>query len=328
MSWSPNNELRGLLAEVLGEVASGLLEPAGLRRSHLLRLAAADAALLGYDTLSDSLRSLSARLEVPGQPVSSPVAVVRALGSVAHALTRNGDAEPKLPLLEVPDLGPETLAPENLTLAGGGPTPAAGTPSAPDARPPVPPAPVAQRDVAPPITTPIPAAAAPAPEPGPARASRVQMFFESEPPISPPAAPSVPAAAASPAPAMAAGRVLLVDPAPLNRAALSRMLRRLRWDVRELDLVQPALEAVSRGEADALIVDARRLHLQPAALLSQVWRHAGGRALPVVFLVEGSAEREEEELLRVGAVACLRRPTDEATLRRVLDVLRPAGGTA
>jgi CheY-like chemotaxis protein len=155
-----------------------------------------------------------------------------------------------------------------------------------------------------------------------------RVYIESPPPPQPVRAPLGSTAAAGPAPGMAAGRALLLDPAPLHRAALARLLRRLRWDVRELDSAQPALEAVALGQADVLIVDARRMRLEPAALVAEVGRRSAGRAVPVVLLVEDAHPAEERDLLRAGAAALLCRPTDEAALLRVLNGLRPPGGAA
>jgi CheY-like chemotaxis protein len=267
LSWSPNVEQRSLFAEILGEVARGFEEPGRPRGPGLLRLAAADAALLGYGNLSSSLKTLSGRLEVPGRPAPSASALARGLANLARELERDGELDQELESLN-------------------------GIPTEP-ADPPPP-----------------------------------RIYLESSPPPLPVFAAPGPAAIASPAPAMASGRALLLDPAPVHRAALARLLRRMRWDVRELDAAQPALEAVTRGEVDVLIVDARRMRLEPSALVAEVGRRAAGRPLPVVFLVEETRASEEQSLLRAGASALLRRPTDETALRRTLDALRPPGGTA
>jgi CheY-like chemotaxis protein len=295
LSWSPSVELRSLFADVLGEAARCFEQPAAPRGPELLRLAAADAALLGYDTLSVSLKSLSGRFHESGRPAPPSAAVARGLDSLAHAVERGGQVTRELDSLN------GILTERSPVIV---PSPDFGA-SAP-------------REAVPSPEAPVPAA--------PPAAPAARVYFESAPPPRP--SVPAPAAAASPASAMAAGRAVLVDPAPVNRAALARLLRRLRWDVREFDAVQPALEAVARGEADVLIADPRRLRLDPASLVAEVRRRAGGRTVPVAFVVEDSGARDEPDLLRAGAATLVRRPTDEATLRRVLEALRPLGGSA
>lgn len=286
MSRSPTVELRSLLAEVLGEAARAFEEPSGPRGPELLRLAAADAALLGYAALSHSLRSLSGLLDTQGGAVPSPAALARGLGSIARTVALGGELERELESLDGMQTNGHLEEPAELSAEQG------------------------------------PGAAGPLPEP-PAAPPAARIYFEPAPPSLP-----APAELASPAPGMAAGRAVLVDPAPVNRSALARLLRRLRWEVREFEAAPPALEAVARGEADLFIADARRLRVDPAALVAAVRRCAGERSVPVAFVAEETRGFEVYDLLRSGAAAVVRRPTDENALSRALESVRPAGGTA
>jgi CheY-like chemotaxis protein len=319
LSWSPNADQRNLFVEILGEVARGFEEPGRPRGPELLRIAAADAALLGFEDLSSVLKGLSGRFQTNHDSSPSPAALSRGLEQLARTLERGGDVGAGL---------------ESLSSIESEPKAPVVTPSAPSV-PPAPAAPPARDEAPAPSTAAAPAAppareaaSAPSVDPAPAPGGTVRIFLESAPPPPPVSAGPTPASAWSPAPAMAAGRALLVDPAPVHRAVLARLMRRMRWDVRELDAAQPALEAVFRGEADVLIVDARRLRLEPGSLVAEVRRRSGGRAVPVVFLVEDGHARDEQDLLKAGAAALLRRPTDETALRRTLDSIRFPGGNA
>jgi len=288
LSWSRNAELRNLFADILDEAARALEEPGGGRGAHVLRLAAADAALLGLDNLSVKLKTLSDRLSGPAGPLPPEDSLSRNLGTLARTLSLGGEVDRDLEALD--------------RALSWRPAPAAAPAPGPPAEPAI-------------LEVPPPPA-------GPAGA-RVYLEYEAPEPR-----PAFSPGEAGPAPAVAAGRALLVDPAPVSRGLLARMMRRLRWDVREMESLAPALEAVAQGQADVLLLEARRLRVPAAVVMDEVRRRSRGRPLPVVFVVEETRAQDEDELLRAGAAALLHRPADEQSLRRTLDAVRPPGGSA
>ncbi|MBI5838276.1 MAG: response regulator [Candidatus Eisenbacteria bacterium] len=355
MSWSPRVELTSLFAEVLDELAAALAEPACPRGPGMLRLAAADAALIGFENLSSALKSYARRIEGFGTAASPAPPVFAALAALARELTDGIEADFAAAALEraLNESGSLVEAPRPAPVEPALPVLAA-PPSAPVG--PIPSAPVA-----PPLSvTP--------PSPPPA-ATGVSLFVETPPggrtlgrapeealPPPPPATvriyletpgtaePAGPAAGSlhgslpvAPPPASSGGfelrptvgalpvtrRALLADPAPVSRALLARMMRRLVWQVEELSGAVAALQALVIGVPDVLIVDAHRLPVAPRAIMDE----GVARNVPVVFVVDESRPEEERALARAGAVL-LRRPTDETALLRVLDNLRPTGGTA
>ncbi len=278
-----------MFAEILGVLAQALGEPGIPRASWLLRLTSADAALLGLRELSTQLNSLSIRIEqLNGRAQAEPV-VAQAVGTLARSIIR------------VENSGDRELQSLAAVLGAWDPVPSAEPEPGPHDNP---------------------GGADPLSQPDSPEFGMVELPREAPPQI------YLEEAEDSDLQSHGRGHALVLDPAPVTRALLARLLRKLSWEVTEFTWIGAALDAISRGEGLVLFVDVRHLKTRPRDVADEVRNRTGGRGLPMVFLVDPSVPEEAEAAREAGARALLQRPAEESELRNILENLTGPGGQA
>ncbi len=331
MSWIRSDDQRALFGEILDESARALGEAGNPRAAALLKLAAADSWLIGLESLGASLRGLADRIQHYGLRYDEVTSFGTLLGNLARGLRSGGDVAMELEVFRRLLSQPPSPPPPS--------PPVYAPPEAPRSYPTFQAPPAPPVEIAPPAPYSAPAPrmtppAEPAPPPEPPREERPlfgsQVFLETPGrESSRVGAPELEGRVRhEPVPRAAYGSAILLDPGPVSRSMLARMLRKLLWTVEEHDRSAAALDAWSQGRGDLFIADARRLRVAVRDLVEEVRRRSGGRPARVALLVDG-VQPEEERLAREhGAAGVLRRPVEEEALKQFLDSLTPPGGRA
>jgi HD-like signal output (HDOD) protein/ActR/RegA family two-component response regulator len=136
----------------------------------------------------------------------------------------------------------------------------------------------------------------------------------------------LPALAPRPVPATGARaepvRVLVVDPAPMFGDALGRALAAEGIECRCVARGEEALDALSRRDADVLLLELRLPDMDGLALLRELRRDRAGRDTPVIVLTSASDRDTVVRAVALRVSAYFRR--DQATLERVVGQTRQA----
>lgn len=322
MSWIRSDDQRALFGEILDESARALGEAGSPRATALLKLAAADSWLIGLESLGSSLRGLAERIQHHGLRPDEISSFATLLNNLAHGLRGGGDVSMEVEFFRRLLVQPSAPPPNPPGY------PSYQVPSAP----PIPPPPATYPS---PVVQGTPSAPSEAPfspprdePPRPLFGSQVFLETQGREGSGVPAPELEAPAPREPLPRAAYGSAILLDPGPVSRSMLARILRKLSWTVEEHDRSAAALDAWSQGRGDLFIADARRLRVAVRDLVEEVRRRSGGRPARVALLVDG-VQPEEERLAREhGAAGVLRRPVEEHALKQFLDSLTPPGGTA
>jgi CheY-like chemotaxis protein/HPt (histidine-containing phosphotransfer) domain-containing protein len=119
-------------------------------------------------------------------------------------------------------------------------------------------------------------------------------------------------------------RVLVVDDGPENRELISLVLAEQGLWVEEAENGQVALDKLSQGEFDLVLMDMQMPVLDGHAATRELRRR--GMKLPVVALTANAMKGFEEEVMKAGCTAYLTKPVDiDALLQQVAQLL---GGAA
>ena len=312
LSWIQSDDQRALFGEILDECARSMGEPGRPRAGALLKLAAADAFLIGQEGLGACVRALADRLRHHGLRPDELAAFSSLLHSVSRKLRAGTDSAVEVEtfrrlLAEPPQSPPQNAAPA--------PHYNAPIPAQPQPLP-------APELYAPPMTPRPPAAPAP-----PRDIFGAQIFLETGEQLP---VPSAPVTGHSPAPhsTSAAGMAILVDPGPVSRSMLARVMQKLGWQVEEHERAFTALEAWSRSQAGLFIADARRLRVAPRDLVEELQRRSGGRPVRLLLVADSPRPGDGVAGLESGVAGWIPRPVDETELRSLLESLFPFGGQA
>ncbi len=121
-----------------------------------------------------------------------------------------------------------------------------------------------------------------------------------------------------------AGRVLVVEDHEPSRTLLRRLLGQSGLDV---DVAATGREAIDRLDGplpDLILLDLMMPEMGGLEALRIIRSRPGSEDLPVVILTGDLDSRADEELTRVGATACLKKPVDLPRLIALLEDFVPA----
>ena len=108
------------------------------------------------------------------------------------------------------------------------------------------------------------------------------------------------------------GAILVVDDDPRTREMVVEILREEGIDALSVDGVDEALEALRRGNFQAVLSDIQMPGKDGFALLSEVRGRATG--IPVILMTSFGTEQTTHEALAAGAFDCLLKPFKRAAL--------------
>jgi len=112
--------------------------------------------------------------------------------------------------------------------------------------------------------------------------------------------------------------VLVVDDSVGVRRVLGRTLQRHGWQTVQARDGAEALRVLDAGLPDLLVTDVEMPGVDGFELVRTIRSRAGGAHLPIVVLTSRGSEGHQQQLLALGADACLVKPFDEPDLLTAL----------
>jgi two-component system response regulator FixJ len=122
---------------------------------------------------------------------------------------------------------------------------------------------------------------------------------------------------------LAYGVVLLNEPDPGVRDALTILLRGANWSVAHVNKCEDVAEAMKAGEITAVISEARLPDCTPEEILERCMQ----ADVPVVFTGHDLTLQEAVDLIRRGALDFLDKPFPQSRLLDLLDDLKNSENT-
>jgi two-component system response regulator FixJ len=116
---------------------------------------------------------------------------------------------------------------------------------------------------------------------------------------------------------VAARTVFVVDDDPSVRAALERLLRCSGWSVRTFDSAEAFLEQGADEDAACLVLDVHLGRMSGIELQARLARHPS--PIPMILTSGFDDGEAEEEALRLGATAFLRKPFEGDALLAAIE---------
>ena len=125
---------------------------------------------------------------------------------------------------------------------------------------------------------------------------------------------------------MEISKVLLVDDEPDIRKIGCMSLRAVgKWEVREADCGQGALDALAEEVPDVILLDVMMPGMDGPTTLGKLRENPAWADIPVIFLTAKVQKNEVERYLGLGARGVIAKPFDPMTLpdevRKVLDAI-------